>query len=116
LRKYIARRFIQNLFTFILFLTMVYILVDAQPGDFGNMFLNDPRLSPAQRQAMRTRLGLDQPVMVRYLTWLKNFVQGDLGVSFSNYPSSHMSSALAWASFWPGGGAAGSSTFPPSGG
>jgi peptide/nickel transport system permease protein len=35
---------------------------------------------------LRARLGLDKPVMERYVLWLKNFVQGDFGVSFSNYP------------------------------
>ena len=40
MRKYLARRLVQNVLTFFLFLTLVYFLLDAQPGDFSNIFLN----------------------------------------------------------------------------
>jgi peptide/nickel transport system permease protein len=86
MRRYIIRRFLQNVFTFFLFLTLVYLLIDAQPGDFGNFFLGDPRLTPEHREALRARLGLDKPVMERYVLWLGNFFRGDFGISFSNYP------------------------------
>ena len=86
MRRYLLTRIGQNLLTFFLFLTLVYIIIDAQPGDFGNQFLNDPRLTPAMRAALRTNLGLDKPVLERYFIWLKNIFQGDFGISFSNYP------------------------------
>ncbi len=35
---------------------------------------------------MRVNLGLNKPPMERYLQWLKNFVTGNLGVSFVHYP------------------------------
>lgn len=84
MRRYLIQRFGQNLFTFFLFLTLVYLLLDAQPGDFGNIYLNDPRLTAEQRQVLREHLGLDRPVMERYLSWLGSLFQGDLGLSFSN--------------------------------
>jgi peptide/nickel transport system permease protein len=86
MRRFIIRRIFQNILTFFLFLTAVYFLMDAQPGDFGNIYASDPRLTPAERQALRAMMGLDQPVHVRYFIWLRNAAQGDLGVSFSNYP------------------------------
>lgn len=86
MRNYILKRLGQNVLTFILFLTAVFFLLDAQPGDFGNLYLNDPRLTPEQRQVLRARLGLDKPVMERYVGWLGNAVRGDFGISFSNYP------------------------------
>lgn len=84
--RYIAKRIFQNIITFFLFLTAIYFLVDAQPGDYADIFLNDPRLTAEQRQILRHNMGLDKPVHERYLIWLKNFFQGDLGISFSNYP------------------------------
>jgi peptide/nickel transport system permease protein len=84
--RYIARRLGQNLITLFLFLTLVYLLLDAQPGDFGNLYASDPRLTPAQRQQLRASLGLDKPVLVRYGIWLGNVVRGDFGISFSNDP------------------------------
>lgn len=86
MRKYFAKRLLQNVLTFFLFLTFIYFLLDAQPGDFGNIFLNDPRLTAEQRQILRHNMGLDKPVGERYLTWLGNILKGDFGISFSNYP------------------------------
>lgn len=86
MRGYIAKRLLQNVFTFFLFLTMVYIMLDAQPGDYANIYTQDPRLTPEQRAILRSRLGLDKPIMERYLLWLKSFLKGDFGISFSNYP------------------------------
>ena len=86
MRRYITRRLLQNLLTLFLFLTLVYLLLDAQPGDFGNIYASDPRLTPAQRQQLRANLGLDKPVLVRYGIWLGNVVRGDFGISYSNYP------------------------------
>jgi len=86
MRRYILRRLGQNLITLFLFLTLVYLLLDAQPGDFGNIYASDPRLTPTQRQQLRANLGLDRPVLVRYGIWLGNVVRGDFGISYSNYP------------------------------
>jgi len=86
MRRYLLVRLGQNVLTFIMFLTIVFILVDAQPGDYGNQFLNDPRLTPEQRQTIRAQMGLDEPVLKRYVTWISNAVQGDFGISYSNYP------------------------------
>ncbi len=86
MRRYLLVRLGQNVLTFFLFLTIVFILVDAQPGDYGNQFLNDPRLTPEQRQTIRAQMGLDEPVLKRYVTWISNAVQGDFGISYSNYP------------------------------
>lgn len=86
MRQYLLRRIAQNVLTLFLFLTAVYLLLDLQPGDFGNLYASDPRLTPAQRQILRANLGLDKPVLVRYGIWLTKVFQGDFGISFSNYP------------------------------
>jgi len=86
MRGYVLRRVGQNILTYFFFLTMVYLMIDAQPGDYSNIYLGDPRLTPAQREVLRARLGLDKPVLERYVLWLKSFTRGDFGVSFSNYP------------------------------
>jgi peptide/nickel transport system permease protein len=86
MKWFLIRRIGQNILTYFFFLTMIYFLVDAQPGDFANIYLNDPRMTPRQRAILRERLGLDKPVLERYFQWLRNASQGDLGISFSNYP------------------------------
>lgn len=84
--RYLGQRLVQGVLTFFLFITLLFFLIDAQPGDYGNVWLSDPRLTAEQRQALRQSLGLDRPVGERYLLWLQNFLRGDFGISFSNYP------------------------------
>jgi len=84
--RYLTKRIAQSVLTFFIFLTAIFFMLDAQPGDFGSVFLNDPRLTAEQRQTLRANLGLDKPVGERYLSWMGNFLRGDLGISFSNYP------------------------------
>lgn len=86
MRRYLIRRIFQNVFTFFLFLTAIYFMLDAQPGDFGDIYLSDPRLTPEMRQNLRTQMGLDRPVLERYALWLYNLAQGDMGTSYSNFP------------------------------
>ncbi len=86
MKKYILRRVIQILFTLIIFQTLLFVILDAQPGDITNLYLLNPKVTPEAREQMRVALGLDKPPLIRYSQWLGNFVQGNLGVSFSNYP------------------------------
>jgi peptide/nickel transport system permease protein len=39
-------------------------------------------MDPEVVELLRKRYGLDQPVHVQYVTWLKNFARGDFGESF----------------------------------
>ncbi|OGO34421.1 MAG: ABC transporter permease [Chloroflexi bacterium RBG_16_54_18] len=86
MRKYLVTRILQNILTFFLFLTLVYILIDAQPGSYADQYLNDPRLTPDQRAILKSNLGLDRPVLERYFIWLGSALRGDFGISFSNFP------------------------------
>ncbi len=86
MRRYLLNRLAQNILIFFAFLTLVYVLVDAQPGSYADQYLSDPRLTPAQREILKKNLGLDRPVLERYFLWLRNAFRGDFGISFSNYP------------------------------
>jgi len=86
MRNYLIRRIIQNGVTYILFLVVAYFLIDAQPGDFCNGFTSDPRLTAVQRADIRERLGCNKPVLEAFALWMGNFMTGNLGISFSNYP------------------------------
>lgn len=86
MKKYILRRIIQIIFTLIIFQTLLFLILDAQPGDITNLYLLNPKVTPEVREQMRVALGLDKPPLIRYLQWLGNFLQGNLGVSFSHYP------------------------------
>ncbi len=60
------------------------------PGDAAQIRLGQSA-TPENVAAFRARLGLDQPYIVQYLVWLKNFLSGDLGTSLaSDVPISNL--------------------------
>jgi len=61
--------------------TLTFVIVQAAPGSYADM-IDNPRLSAATRDAIRNRYGLDRPVSVQYMSWLRAVLTGDLGTSF----------------------------------
>ncbi|HET7560000.1 MAG TPA: ABC transporter permease [Limnochordia bacterium] len=72
--------------TFFVFLSFTYFLMQAMPGSIADKFIANPKIPLAARQALIHQFGLDQPVWLQYLHYLWNFLHGNLGVSFSQYP------------------------------
>ena len=86
MRRYITRRLLQIVLTFFIFLTLLFFLLEAQPGDYAQTFLSNPKLTQVQRQALRASLGLDGTPVERYFAYMRSLLRGDLGISFSNFP------------------------------
>jgi peptide/nickel transport system permease protein len=64
---------------------ITFFLVNLAPGGPSSLMRFD--VTAEQREALTRRLGLDQPVAVRYGQWLVSALRGDLGVSMtSNEP------------------------------
>ena len=74
--------------TFLFFLVLVFFVIQAQPGDFTQSFVLDPKISPADRSAIASAFGLDQPAWKQLFIYVGNFLRGDFGVSFEQYPRS----------------------------
>lgn len=70
-----------------------FFLVDLVPGDPAIRLLGD-NATPEQVEAVRSELGLDEPVFERYIDWLTNALQGDLGNSLLR-PSFSVSELIA---------------------
>lgn len=76
----LARRLVSAI-PLLLFLSFfVYLLVDLMPGDAATNLAGDSA-SPADIEALRVQLGLDEPLPVRYIDWLGNVFRGDFGTS-----------------------------------
>ncbi|MDP8957723.1 MAG: ABC transporter permease [Actinomycetota bacterium] len=84
--RFIGKRAVQMVALFIIYLSVLYILLHAQPGDISAQLVSNPNLPPEAREMVRARLGLDKPLWLQYLNYIKNFFTGNLGVSFSQYP------------------------------
>lgn len=65
----------------LLFLSFfVYVLVDLMPGDAAASLAGD-NASEAEIASLREQLGLDRPLIVRYVEWLGHITTGDFGTS-----------------------------------
>jgi peptide/nickel transport system permease protein len=87
LLRYAAARLVQ-LVPMVLVVTMVvFFVMMIVPGDPVMVMLgavDGAQISREVYDAMRVRLGLDQPLIVQYLKWLGNMLQGDLGNSITH--------------------------------
>ncbi|PKW14317.1 ABC transporter permease [Saccharopolyspora spinosa] len=68
---------------------LVHVGVDLLPGDAATARLG-PNATPERVEELRHRLGLDQPVLARYLDWLGGVLRGDLGLSVTGKPVTEM--------------------------
>lgn len=59
---------------------LVFVLTTLLPGDAADMRFTET-LTPDQVARLRAELGLDQPLVHRFVDWLGNVLRGDLGTS-----------------------------------
>lgn len=59
-------------------------LLELAPGDPADAYIN-PLMSAQDIENIRINMGLDKPVYIRYLSWLKNTLSGNLGISYINH-------------------------------
>ncbi|MCA9860651.1 MAG: ABC transporter permease, partial [Thermomicrobiales bacterium] len=78
--NYIIRRLILGIPVLLLISAIVFLITYLIPGDPAMVVLGQGA-SPEALEAVRHRLGLDQPVFIRYLYWLRDLLQGNLGTS-----------------------------------
>ena len=79
---YILRRLLQALPILFLLSVFLFGVVRLMPGGPLAQAERNPNVSPEQLAALRVRLGLDQPLPIQYVKWIKAFVlEGDWGYS-----------------------------------
>ena len=84
--RFIAWRLVQNVIVFFLFLTVVFFLFQAMPGDYTKQFIMNPKIPPEAREALAERLGLTGTVWDQYVHYIRNVFTANLGLSFEHYP------------------------------
>ena len=75
---YAIRRVGLSLLILIVVMTAMYGMVFLVPGDPASLALG-PRASPELKEALRERMGLDQPILTQIFLFFGNVLQGDLG-------------------------------------
>ena len=80
----IARRIGADILTLLIVSAVVFFITSLLPGDAAQMILGQ-NATPETVAALRQQLGLDQPLLMRYIHWLTGMVQGDFGTSFASH-------------------------------
>lgn len=77
---YAGRRLLAAVPTLLAVLTLVFVLVRIVPGDPAMTILGD-QATPDAVAALHVRLGLDQPLVMQYASFLRRSLSGDFGRS-----------------------------------
>jgi len=80
----IARRTGAGILTLLIVSAVVFFITSLLPGDAAQMILGQ-NATPETVAALRAQLGLDQPLLLRYFSWLGGMLQGDFGTSFASH-------------------------------
>lgn len=83
---YLRKRLLHLIPVFFLVTFASFLMVNLLPGDIVDAILADDDAAaasdPELRASIEKELGLDKPLVVRYVVWLGNVVQGDFGRSY----------------------------------
>ncbi|MCI9120141.1 MAG: ABC transporter permease [Oscillibacter sp.] len=83
----ILRKILLTIPLLLLVSVMMFTMINLLPGNAAMVILGDAGGSVEQLEQLEEKLGLDQPLHVQYLSWLKRFVSGDMGTSYlTNQP------------------------------
>ena len=83
LKVMVAKRLGFGLITLIIITALIFLGVEALPGDTATAILG-MGATPETVAALRKELKLDLPLHVRYFSWLSDFSRGNLGHSLAN--------------------------------
>ena len=78
----IIKRLALGVLTLILLSLLIFLSVEALPGDLAQEILGQ-QATPETVAAIRRELGLDLPPHTRYIQWLGGMLQGDFGNSLA---------------------------------
>ena len=83
MHRYLIRRLLLTIPVLLGVATLVFSLIHFIPGDPAQAMLGEGA-APEDVAQLRTRLGLDRPLLVQYGSFLQGLARGDLGVSLRN--------------------------------
>ena len=84
--RYIIQRLLLLPILVLMFSAVVFLLVQAPPGDYLTSYIatlasSGSSIDAAQIDALRAQWGLDQPLHIQYIRWMENVLRGDFGLS-----------------------------------
>lgn len=92
-KKYYTQKIVWYLITLIFAVALNFVLPRLMPGDPVSAIAGQAAEGMTDAQAIKKvydeyieKFGVNQPIPVQFVKWLKGAVHGDFGVSFSQYP------------------------------
>jgi peptide/nickel transport system permease protein len=79
---YLLRRLLSLSLSLVAASLVIFLVMEVVPGDPAS-FMMGINADPQAVAALRTQLGLDEPLPLRYLAWVTGLLQGDFGVSYT---------------------------------
>eukprot|EP01132_Coremiostelium_polycephalum_P009837 gene9837-12072_t len=80
--NYVSKRILIGILTLLAASVVVFIVLDVVPGDPARLMLGMNATEEAVR-ALQQQMGLDQPLLVRYASWIGGLLAGDFGKSYT---------------------------------
>jgi peptide/nickel transport system permease protein len=88
--RFIVKRLLLTIPILFLVSILAFTLIHLIPGDPARVILGE-EATPQAYEALRQQLNLDKPIIVQYLMWMGNVLQGNLGMSIiSHVPVSQL--------------------------
>ena len=86
MQKYLLRRFFLMILTLFIISIISFLVIQAPPGDYMSTYVSrlaaqGEQIDESQLVALRSRYGINQPIHIQYLKWLRGVLRGDLGRS-----------------------------------
>lgn len=87
--KYVLKRTLISIATLLVILLVLFLMLRLMPGSP----FNDEKLTAEQLQMLYEKYGLDKPLLIQFINYVKNMLNGDFGVSYvinRNFPVADM--------------------------
>lgn len=85
--RYVIARSVQTFITLLIILTLIFIMFESLPARPQDLLSLNPNLEPSQKIYLTHLFGFDRPVHERYITYMKNMLTFDFGISFTHAQS-----------------------------
>jgi peptide/nickel transport system permease protein len=80
---YLIRRFLLMVLTLFGMSVLIFVMLRVVPGNISDILFDSAGMvNPADKKKLEAELGLDQPIVVQYVTWIGGLVRGDLGYAY----------------------------------
>jgi peptide/nickel transport system permease protein len=80
---YLIRRLLLMVLTLFGMSVLIFVMLRLVPGNITDIIFDSAGfVNPAQKAKIERQLGLDQPIVTQYVSWISGLARGDLGYAF----------------------------------